>query len=411
MESIKTGRTGSPPKSAGAILAARAVLGLTGLLLAGLVLRDGIANWAVETRPSFALSLAPYQARVLAAAADDALANSRTGDDLQRASDLASRALAADITQVSALRDLGLIAARRGDWAKAARLMSLAGRRSPLDGATHLWLMSHRLTSGDDAGALDDADVLLRHKPELTPALTPVLIAYADQARAALTGRLAANPPWRTGFIIALAAQARDPAVVQTILSDLAETPAKPTPEEWAAYFARRVKDQAYELAYLDWLRTLPPTALAQAKSVYDGDFRGMPGAPPFNWQLGEGPGGAADLQGAELHARYDGYGAPELAQQLLVLAPGSYRFSGQARTDGDAAGALAWTIFCADASGVVLARIPAPDGPGAWLAFSAPIRVPETGCTAQWLRLTVSPTDHVRPVEIWYRGLAIDQK
>jgi len=395
----------------------KGALAAAALILAGLIIRDGVVGHALETPPGPALSLQPADARVFAAAANAALAKAKSASDLRRASDLATRALAGDATQVGALRDLGLIASRGGDPAMALRRLSLAGRLSPLDGVTHLWLMTHHLAAADYGGAFADADDLLRHARELTPSLTPLLVAYAAAGRDALESRLATNPPWRADFVSALAAQAPDPAVVETILSDLAETPAKPTPAEWTAYFARRVKDQAYELAYLDWLRTLPPAALAKARSVYDGDFAGAPGVPPFNWRLGEGLGGGADLDhtggpsAGALHARYDGYGTPELAEQLLVLAPGSYRFSGQARVSGDASGALAWTLTCAEDSGVVLARVPAPGAPDDWRAFSADLQVPESGCAAQWLRLTPSPTDHVRPLELWSRGLAVDRK
>jgi hypothetical protein len=397
-------------------LAARIALGLAAILLAALIAYDGVVGQTLESRPGAINSLAAGDARVLAAAADDALTAAKPGSDLQKPSDLASRALAGDATQVTALRDLGLIAARRGEANRAFILMSLAGRRSPLDGVTHLWLMTYRLVSGDYGAALRDADVLLRHAPGITPTLTPLLIAYAAPARAALEARLAANPPWGPDVLIAIAAQSPDPGVVQAILTDLQATPAKPTPAEWTAYFARRVKDGAYELAYLDWVRTLPPPALAQAKAIYDGDFAGLPGVPPFNWRLGGGLGGQAEREPADavsaraLHVSFDGYGSPELAEQLLVLAPGSYRFAGQARATSDASDALAWELSCAGDSGVVLARAPAPGAAGDWRAFAAVLQVPQTGCAAQWLRLTPSPTDHARHLEVWYRGLAVDR-
>ena len=398
-------------------LTAPILLGAAAVWLAVLIVRDGAAHWALDTQPATAIRLAPGDARALAAAADDILAKAKSPDDLRRASDLAARALAGDVTQINALRDLGLIAARRGEMARAMRLMSLAGRRSPLDGVTHLWLMGRRLASGDYAQGFADADLLLRHAPGLTPVLTPLLLDYAAPGRAALTARLAASPPWGPDFMVAMATQARDPAIVQAILSDLAWTPAKPNADEWSAYFARRVKDGAYDVAYLDWLRTLPPAALARARSIYDGDFVGLPGVPPFNWRLGGGLGGAAEVvpveggSGGALHARYDGYGVPELAEQLLVLAPGSYRFSGQARTSANASAALTWTLICADTPGIVLARVPAPRDPGGWRAFSADLRVPDTGCAAQWLRLTPAPIDHVRTLEVWYQALAVDRR
>ena len=55
------------------------------------------------------------------------------------------------------------------------------------------------------------------------------------------------------------------------------------------------------------------------------------------------------------LHIRFDGYFVPDLAAQLLALAPGTYRLSGLVRSAGDGSEAFAWTVTCADSPASVL--------------------------------------------------------
>jgi hypothetical protein len=310
------------------------------------------------------------------------------------------------------------VAAIRSEKAKAYRLINLAANRSPLDGPSHTWRMNYRLLTGDYAGAWEDADDLLRQDPGRLGGLMPVLIFAASAGPEALTARLATNPPWRSAFLTLLAQKAQDPAVDFRLLSGLADAKAPPTNEEAEAYFNRRVADHAYETAYLDWLQLLPPSALTKATAIYDGHFEGLPGARPFNWSFGSGIGGEALIgpapdgaPGGALQVRYDGYATPDLADQLLVLAPGAYRLTGMTYTTGDAAKALAWTLNCAEGPSLTPTPSPTPTSDGGWRAFSLDFTVPDSACAGQWLRLTPLPAGHPRTLEIWYRNLAIQPR
>ncbi len=389
---------------------------LIALVLAALIVRDGLANWAFENRPGRALDLAPNDPRALAGAADDALAALKSPADAPRVEDLARRALARGPTEVDALRDLGLVAAVRGDTARAHGLINPAANRSPLDEPSHAWRMNYRLLTDDASGALEDADDLLRHDPTRLAALMPALILAARSGTGAVVARLSTNPPWRHEFLIRLATDPRGAHLEAAILEGLAGSRMAPTEDETSAYLNQRVmKDHAYQSAYLAWLRFLPRSALAKTSLVYDGSFEGLPGARPFNWAFGSGIGGEARIRpaplgapGGALDVDYDGYSNPALATQLLVLPPGAYRLTGLAHTTEVAANTMAWTVRCAEGPSLTPNPTPTPAAPGGWRAFDVTFTVPASGCEGQWLTLTPRPGGHERALEVWYRSLAI---
>jgi hypothetical protein len=389
---------------------------LVSLFLAVLIVRDGLANWAVENRRGHALDLAPDDPRALAGAADDALAGLKSPADAPHVEDLARCALLKGPTQVDALRDLGLAADLRGDKARAHDLIDLAARRSPLDAPSHLWRLKERLLAGDNAGALEDADDLLRHDPDRLAALMPALLYAARSGPGPLIARLETNPPWRHDFLIRLATDSSAPALQAAIMQALVQSRDAPREDEVGAYLNHRVMvDHAYQGAYLDWLQLLPPAALAKAALVYDGAFEGLPGAKPFNWALASGVGGEAEIApapaGATGHAldvHYDGYANFALATQLLALAPGAYHLTGLTHTSGDAAGALAWTVACAEGPPLTPTPTSTPVAPDGWRAFEIAFTVPASGCEGQWMNLTPQPGGHERTMEVWYRALAI---
>jgi hypothetical protein len=389
---------------------------LISLFLAVLIVRDGLANWAVENRPGAALDLAPEDSRALAGAADAALVAATTPADAVRAGDLARRALIKGPTQVDALRDLGLVADLRGQKTLAHDVLTLAANRSPLDGPSHLWRLKARLLTGDRAGALEDADDILRHDPGRLATLMPALLYAANSGPGPLIARLETNPPWRHEFLIRLATDAKAPALQAAIVQALVQSRTPPTEEEVGAYLDHRVRvDHAYQAAYLDWLQLLPPTALAKAALLYDGAFEGLPGAKPFNWAFGSGVGGEAQIApapagapGKALDVRYDGYANLALATQLLALSPGVYRLNGLTHTTGDAEGALAWTLACAEGPSLTPTLTPTPAAADGWRPFAVTFTVPASDCEGQWLNLTPLPRGHERALEVWYRTLEI---
>jgi len=113
-----------------------------------------------------------------------------------------------------------------------------------------------------------------------------------------------------------------------------------------------------------------------------------------------------ATATGNALQVRFLDQRAPLWGQvaQLLVLAPGRYRVSGQARLhDLQNDRGLQWVLSCAD-NGRQLAASTRMRGSMPWHGFAFDVRVPAQGCGAQWLSLRLAWRI---PAEQWADGRA----
>jgi hypothetical protein len=144
-------------------------------------------------------------------------------------------------------------------------------------------------------------------------------------------------------------------------------------------------------------------------KGLYDPDLGGMPGSPPFNWRLVAGAEGVAErASGGGLQVAYYGRVNAELAEQLLMLEPGRYRFEFQA--EGDAKGEtskVGWTLTC-QGSKSVLMQLPLSGITYAPRKISATFAVPTGGCAGQWLRLAGTAAEFPAENSITMRKLKI---
>jgi hypothetical protein len=148
-----------------------------------------------------------------------------------------------------------------------------------------------------------------------------------------------------------------------------------------------------------------------QVKGLYDSGFRGLPGPPPFNWGLSPGGPGAAEPSKGGLQIDYYGRDDGELASQLLILAPGRYRFG--FRAEGDASGEgsrLVWSLTC-HPGGAQIMQLPLSGIASAVRRFSATIVVPAGNCPAQWLRLRGVSGDVATAQTVIMTGLSIDRE
>jgi len=169
-----------------------------------------------------------------------------------------------------------------------------------------------------------------------------------------------------------------------------------------------------FQRAYLAWINFLPENALSGIAFVYDGDFAGLPGPPPFNWRLfSEGSGNAEMVrksnlpQGTALEANYFSEQPATLAEQTIVLEPGSYVFSYSvtASRDGDIGGGLGWSLRCLDKQSRELLR--------SGLLPTQPTRVDvrfvvPAGCVAQKLSLVGTSGDVPATIRADYSGLTV---
>lgn len=397
------------------------------LIGAGLVAAVGLLGWGVlvsaladqrsADQPQAALKIRPDDSLALASLAERRMA----GGDAAAAKALALRAIVADPMELTAFRTLAQAAAAQGRIAKADELMTIAGRRAKRDRPAQLWLLQRRASQGRYAEAVIHADGLMRAWPiEMRGPVTRLLSAMAidPDAGKAIASDLATDPPWRTRFLIDLSRGTSDLAAPFTVFSALQDSKQPPRDLELQAYIDRLVREGLFQAAYVTWVQLLPPKGMNGLGDLYDGGFEGLPGPPPFNWQiprikggsigLDPGPGGSS---GRALHLSFGGGAAPVvLARQLLVLPPGRYRLLGQARADRfDSALGLIWTLRCAEGSRLAAGQTGPVLETAGWAPIAAEFEVRPIACPAQWLTLEQAAG---RPIatrgEVWFDDLQI---
>lgn len=392
-----------------AILALAVVMGL-----------DAGVSQSLQSGSPAALGWRSNDSRALAIEADRRLMSARTPSDFAATADLSRRVLMQSPLQVSALRDLAVVAVNDGRIDVADRLFGMVVQHDLHDPPSLVWRLDRSLRSRQFPAAFATADILLRQSPDRLASLYPSLSAAAQLrgGDAALAGRLGADPPWRADFLSMFAAKATDPAVVFSVLNQLQDTARKPTPAEEEDYLNRRVREGEFDQAYLDWLQFLPKPALRHVDNIYDGDFLGAPGPTPFNWLLTSDTGGSADMGPAPtadyhraLHIAYDGVSSAEFATELLALAPGDWHLSGVVWTrDGEDA-PLTWRMSCADGGEHGVVKMAKRLTGSGWRSFSLDFTAAQSACTGQWLRLVAVPGDHEHRVDVWYANLTLKRR
>ena len=393
------------------------LLALGGLWLALACLANAQSRALTNVEPSTALAWDPGNPRALSRLAELYAENGGGASDARMARELALSALAQAPLDGAALRVLGIEAQRAGDMAGAARLMAASDRVTRRDSTTQLWLLDQAIRRGAYPLAYDKAEIVLAGAPATADQVFPVLRMSLNDPRAAalLTERLARRPPWRERFVADVFAHQDDVDAARRLYAALSAGPAKPTAGETAALVKRLADEHAFREANDLWRRSLSVAFRGGSAGVYDGDFRGGPGAPPFNWRLSNGSDAFAELGRAPdgqpaLHVQFSTGADSRLAEQLMVLPPGTYRLRGAALLgDRQAPDQLAWSVACAEGGRVVLARAAQGAAPGPdWTSFDVPFEVPAEGCGAQWLSLRGLAQDRFGTLEAWCRSLAV---
>ncbi|MEA3037518.1 MAG: hypothetical protein QOE79_31 [Sphingomonadales bacterium] len=390
-------------------LAACAAACVAVLLAAWLVVRTSIVD-AAAGNPFLAARIAPSNPRPKLAVATALLLlrGGRLPPDVQRdAVEALGKAPLAEEPFLIA----GIEALARGDIRKGEQLLTEVRRRNPRQRLARLLLLDRYLREHRTQEATVEITVLSRliggaqnvltgqlaqmaSDPATAPQMLPILAAHADLQGAVLDS---------------LATSGKDPDLILRVAA-LSPRRYVGRNEPWQRrLIAGLVQRGELGRALSVWasLAGLPPPD--GQKGLYDGDFRGAPGAEPFNWSLvGEGIGVAERTGRSSLQVDYYGHDAGPLARQLLVLKPGRYRF--QFRVSGDASGEgsrLAWTLAC-QPGGAALLRLPLAGIDSTPKAFRAAFTVP-AGCTSQWLALEGLPGDVETAQSVTVGGLSVE--
>jgi hypothetical protein len=308
-----------------------------------------------------------------------------------------------------------VIRIRRGDHVGAIRLLEQARRREPRWAPPRVLLAQQYLLAGKVERAVDEIADLLRLGANVDGKLLEVLVPLSRDpaSRPAVLASLRRNPPLRQAFVDYVSRQGGDASL---LFKSLVSAPdAAAASDEQAAVVNMLVASGDFQRAYLAWINFLPESALSGIAFIYDGDFTGLPGPPPFNWRLSSDSSGNAELvrksglpQGTALEATYFSEQPVTLAQQTIVLEPGSYAFSYSAigSREGEGSGGLGWSLRCVGKNSAELFR--------SGLLPSNPTRVdvrfvvPPSDCSAQVLTLAGTSGDVPATIRADYSGLAM---
>ena len=407
--------TGAPRRRPRAHLLAVA-LAVASLVAIAACVAQSSGTWLADNSPEAALAWGLVSSPALSAVADRRIdAPGRPGDDGE-AMAYARQALLAEPLDVRALRVLALETEKAGSSARARIMMVVGDRLTRRDTITELWLFQHALANADWPRLYLHADAMLRRVWRLEQVLFPGMTsALRDPAAVApLVARLEETPDWRKGFLNEVAWRSADPADAARLFASLAATSAPPTDVEGGYLVERYVSLGDYKDAKSVWTWLLPRGAPRGDGFIYNGDFRPLPGAPPFNWRLVETDGASVEITPAAdgapaLHVVAPAAKNADAAAQLLDLPPGSYRLSGAALVEPGQTGDLfSWRVGCVAQTNAGVAETRQGSGVSGWRPFSIAFAVPAQGCDAQWLALEGLAHAGMEPAEAWYRGLTI---
>lgn len=292
----------------------------------------------------------------------------------------------------------GIRRAHAGEAASALPLVEHAVFLNPRLADARLWLARHHLQDGRPEPAIEQLTAILVVSNELDAEVTTVfaLAAQQPQARRLISDRLANTPEILAVLRAAEQAGLQPPQLIELV----GQTNLQVLPngvEDVQQILTRRLLEQGdVRSAYKYWIRLLPRGQ--NEDPVYDGNFAGLLGTPPFTWSFK--PEGSLSVEPISLnHPRHrtalklsTTSSVPLLAaEQTLVLVPGSYRLSAAVRTETtDQSSDFSWEIRCRDK---LLAELPIANTGGRWAERSWTFAVP-SGCDSQTLQIRTAPVD-----------------
>ncbi|SFV32764.1 tetratricopeptide repeat protein [Hyphomicrobium facile] len=429
-----------------------------GVALVWLVASKSFVAYLAITAPDKALRVSSSNSTALLNLADQALAPNDAAADItnvekegvlgglskaasgsSRASDQqvaawAKTALANEPFNARAYRILGEIAERSGDLRSATKLMSAAARHSLHESKAVYWLMRKAFEQRDFRTATYYADVLLRTQEQANEHIVPLLAKIAEDkdGTSEVKALLRTNPPWRRQFFATLLNSVTHARTPLDLLLSLQDSPNPPTTVELRTYLDFLIDHQFYDLAYSAWLQFLSAGDLQRVGFLFNGSFESMPSGLPFDWVITPGYGVTIDIAERPPLTAFDtvadrsseqsneralfiefGYGRAEFQPvwQLLMLAPGDYKLSGQYQGQLQGRRGLIWRTDCADNSAqlgqsdMLLGVAPA------WKSFEFDFKVPNTGCRAQKLQLVLdarSASEQMISGSIWIDDIKI---
>ena len=283
-----------------------------------------------------------------------------------------------------------------------------------------LWMLGRAAASKRYEEAVVRTDALLRqrlHREELFAFLRG--LTGSPAALPPLARSLARRPKWRMDYMQLLTALSPDAYEPHwRLLQEMEKTSAPPTSAEVSAYVSRLAADEFFNEARAAWIRFSHRGT--DGDLVQDGDFKGVGGTggtSPFEWTVERLAGLSIGLHlppgpknAPALHVTSDGSPSGTALTQTIVLPPGNYLLTMEAReVQADSLRSVGWQLVCIGGNGPAQVSASPPSGSDRdWQRISSGVRIPE-GCPAQRLELRVDH-DSPRDLDLWLRSVRISR-
>ncbi|WP_448665253.1 tetratricopeptide repeat protein (plasmid) [Sphingomonas sp. CJ20] len=351
-----------------------------------------------NTNAERAHALAPDDARIAGVLAQRLIGAGATKTDIARARQIATDALLQDPTAVAAVSTLGIVTGLEGRPARARRLFDYADRLSRRDLRTQLWAIEDAVGHDDVAGALRHYDIALRTSPQASAILFPILASAIDDPviRTAVTQTFVGKPGWAPLFVEYISAKGPAPQSTSLLFQQLrrAGIPISDLPQ---ALLIDTLASRGFFEDAWNYYTSVRPSA--DRRRSRDANFTAALGNPTlFDWQIPGTQGLNVSIERLDTGAVLD-FSAPasvggDIAQQVQLLPPGTYRIAGNSEGIDQTEGAQPyWVLRCRE--GRELGRVGVPNSALTNGEFFGNFTVP-VDCPVQTLAFVALPSDAI---------------
>ena len=331
----------------------------------------------------------------------------------------ARRALLSDNLSADAFDLMARVAAAQDQPDLAATYADAASRLSLHESASNLLRASRSLKAGDYAAAVEALDTQMRSILSSANQIAPTLLKIAEEPEGLkqVIAVLSPDPPWRDTFMVALPRAMTNAVTPLEIFRGLAAAPVPPSRANIAAYLDELIRRRDYDAARYGYLQLLPPDQLNDVGLISNADFDKPPFGGPFDWHIKRGSGVKAEIVSQQdrpkdraLLLQFGSGRTSFEVLQYLMLTPGRYNFSVEARGELTGPRGLVWRLVCADDKRK-LGETPMFLGQAeSWVEMPALFSVP-ADCPVQILTLLLdarAPSEQMASGTVWYDNMKI---
>lgn len=293
---------------------------------------------------------------------------------------------------------------------RAVRTLEAGQRLDARNRLIHLLLLDRYLRTGRFADAAGQFAISSRLVGSAQGPIANAMaeMSLAPETREAVRRTLASDPMLESSVLTALAKSDTAPSTIFALASPIARRKAGDVGNWGSTLVTRLVARKRYADARLVWQAVYNLTPAQVAPPVFDAGFTELPGSAPFNWTLTASGLGAADIQNGTLSVNYYGRDTGMLAGQLLMLAPGAYRFAFAVEGAKTGTGPwLSWSLRCVNGMNDLM-TLPAIAN-GTLRHIVTDFAVPG-GCPAQQLTLIGNGGEFPTPITLTLRNLDVQR-